>query len=372
MQLYDLSEEKDRKQNKSGQRKTREVSGRSQKRTSNSGSDHGTDRRGGTGTEVGQTSGKRKKSANRELQMIGASTPVQKHRKIRADVVTKLDIIGEDVFEEDRQLRLERQRRARRRRLEEEEAEWERRHRRERNHRNYDREEDDADYEYGRGNGKRSSFGKLIIITSIVIMLILCVILVRKIWNLQRTQEAVTKVEDLFTPRKKVVRPDIVEDYLDINEYSRPGEALGRVNNIFVHYTANPGTTAKQNRNYFEGLAESGETSASAHFVIGYDGEIIQCIPLQEVGYAVVEHNYDSVSIECCYLDEDGHFTDATYQSLLHLTTWLMGQYHLTADDVLRHYDASGKLCPKYYVENENAWTAFKADLENYIEAKGD
>ncbi|MFR8755306.1 MAG: hypothetical protein ACLVG5_00555 [Clostridium sp.] len=36
-----------------------------------------------------------------------------------------------------------------------------------------------------------------------------------------------------------------------------------------VHYTANPGTTAQQNRDYFEGLKDSHETHASSHFVIG-------------------------------------------------------------------------------------------------------
>ena len=36
--------------------------------------------------------------------------------------------------------------------------------------------------------------------------------------------------------------PDWTEDFLTVNEYSRPGDPLTEVNNIFVHYTANPGT----------------------------------------------------------------------------------------------------------------------------------
>ena len=89
-----------------------------------------------------------------------------------------------------------------------------------------------------------------------------------------------------------------------------------------------------QNRSYFENLGITGETSASAHFIIGYEGEIVQCLPLEEIGYAVKGRNYDSVSIECCYLEEDGKFTDATYQSLLQLVSWLMGKYDLSIDDV--------------------------------------
>ena len=95
--------------------------------------------------------------------------------------------------------------------------------------------------------------------------------------------------------------PDWTEDFLTVNEYSRPGDPLTEVNNIFVHYTANPGTSAAQNRSYFEQLKDNHERSASAHFIIGYNGEIIQCVPLDEIAYAVQTRNEDSISIECCY-----------------------------------------------------------------------
>lgn len=162
-------------------------------------------------------------------------------------------------------------------------------------------------------------------------------------------------------------RPVIVEDFLTPNPYSRPGEKLPEVRNIFVHYTANPGTTAEQNRSYFENLGITGETSASAHFVIGFDGTIIQCIPLDEIGYAVKTRNYDSISIECCYQSEDGSFTQATYDSLIKLTAWLLKKYDLSPEDVLRHYDEGGKKCPLYFVEHEGAWEDFRQDLADYI-----
>lgn len=132
-----------------------------------------------------------------------------------------------------------------------------------------------------------------------------------------------------------------------------------------MHYTANQGTSAEQNRSYFENLGVTGETSASAHFVISYDGSIVQCLPLDEMGYAVKTRNEDSVSIECCYMDEDGKFTDATYQSLLKLSAWLLSEYHLKPSDMRRHYDEGGKLCPLYYVEHEDAWEQFLTDLED-------
>lgn len=164
--------------------------------------------------------------------------------------------------------------------------------------------------------------------------------------------------------REPVDPPEIMEDFLTENPYSRPGEELKKVKNIFVHYTANQETSAEQNRSYFENLKDTHETSASAHFIIGYDGEIIQCIPLEEIAYAVKGRNYDSVSIECCYLAEDGSFTEATYESLIHLTDWLLYEYNLKPKDVLRHYDAGGKLCPLYYVEHEDEWEQFLKELK--------
>ena len=157
--------------------------------------------------------------------------------------------------------------------------------------------------------------------------------------------------------------PDIDVQLLDVNPYSRPGIESDGITGIVIHYTANPGSTAQDNRDYFNGLQYSQETSASSNFVVGLDGEIIQCVPTWEVAYASNDRNYDTVSIEVCHPDESGKFTDKTYRSLVQLTAWLCVKFDLTADDVIRHYDVTGKNCPKYFVENEEAWTAFKENV---------
>lgn len=164
----------------------------------------------------------------------------------------------------------------------------------------------------------------------------------------------------------KIEKPEISVDLLEVNDYSRPATELNNIKSIFVHYTANPGTSAKQNRSYFSNLSETHERSASAHFIIGYEGEIIQCIPLNEQAYAVMTRNDDSISIECCYLDEDGQFTQETYDSLIHLLAWLKQEYDLENEDILRHYDCGGKRCPLYYVDNEDAWEKLLRDVERY------
>lgn len=173
--------------------------------------------------------------------------------------------------------------------------------------------------------------------------------------------------------KPKVVKepPDFEVDLLTINDYSRPGEANNKINGIVIHYTANPGTTAAQNRSYFEGLKDSKITKASSHFIIGLEGEIIQCIPTNEVAYASNDRNYDTISIECCHADKTGKFNEETYQSLVHLTAWLCGKYKLKARDVIRHYDITGKLCPLYYVEHEDEWKQFKKDVTEYIDTYG-
>ena len=169
--------------------------------------------------------------------------------------------------------------------------------------------------------------------------------------------------------------PEYVQvDLLTPNPYSRPQKPLEEVRGIVVHYVANPCKTARENRSYFEQLKDqTGEnaTSASSHFVIGLEGEVVQCVPLTEVAYASNHRNSDTISIECCIPDESGKFTDETYQSLVELVAWLMGRYELTADDVIRHYDVTGKDCPKYFVENSNAWSDFKTDLLTYIDTYG-
>lgn len=162
-------------------------------------------------------------------------------------------------------------------------------------------------------------------------------------------------------------QPEIDVELLTVNEYSRPGTVLEKVNGIVIHYTANPGTTAIQNRGYFEGLKDSHQTKASSHFIVGLEGEIVQCIPTKEMSYASNERNIDTVSIECCHEDESGRFNENTYQSLIKLTAFLMGKFNLTTDDVIRHYDVTGKNCPKYYVENEAAWQQFKDDVNQFI-----
>ena len=163
-------------------------------------------------------------------------------------------------------------------------------------------------------------------------------------------------------PREKVFElaatsaPDWVDQQIiKVDGDSRRGVMLEGVRNIVIHYVGNPGTTAQQNRDYYANPS----SEVSSHFVIGLKGEIIQCIPLHEKSSASNHRNKDTISIEVCHPDESGKFTDASYQSLVKLTAWLLDVCDLDSNDVIRHYDITGKQCPLYFVTHEDAWKKF-------------
>ncbi len=155
--------------------------------------------------------------------------------------------------------------------------------------------------------------------------------------------------------------PDWVQQaYID-NENARHGARLADFAGVVIHYVGNPATTAMGNRNYFN----QPTTTVVSHFVVGLDGEVVQCLPLHERSVASNNRNRDTVSIEVCHPDESGRFNDATYASLVRLTAWLCDLGGLTEQDVIRHYDVTGKECPLYYVRHPEAWELLRDDIAN-------
>lgn len=168
---------------------------------------------------------------------------------------------------------------------------------------------------------------------------------------------------ELLVPVPEELPEWISDRSIPVNEFSRPGTPMEAVNGIVVHYVGNPGTGAEQNRSFFAGLARSGETYASSNFVIGLEGEVLMAVPMGEVAYCSNDRNIDTLSIEVCHPDETGEFTPASYASLVKLVNWLREFYDLPTDAVIRHYDVTGKECPRWFVEHPDAWEQFKLDL---------
>ncbi len=170
-------------------------------------------------------------------------------------------------------------------------------------------------------------------------------------------------------PRRRVARleqatiPDTVEQALLPVGYARSGERLEDIRGIVIHYVGNPGTSAINNRNYFA----QETTEVCAHFVVGLKGEVVQCLPLWERSVASNQRNRDTISIEVCHPDDSGKFREDTYAALVQLTAWLCRTADLTPEQVIRHYDVTGKECPRYFVRHPDAWTAFLEDVRTAL-----
>ncbi len=151
----------------------------------------------------------------------------------------------------------------------------------------------------------------------------------------------------------------ITQDFIRFGPPSRSGLPLSAFHDVVVHYVGNPGTTAKQNRNWFDNpLSE-----VSSHFVVGLEGEVIQCLPLSERSAASNHRNHDTISIEVCHPDDTGEFTKATYDAVVTLVAWLLDTGKLERNHVIRHYDVTGKECPRYFVRHPKAWNTFRKDV---------
>ena len=210
-----------------------------------------------------------------------------------------------------------------------------------------------------------------------ILIILLCVLLVFVLGLLgmllfrtakQREAARMAEIQNTTTSEDWEGAPPIDVELLTQNPYSRPGIPISAIDGIVIHYTANPGSTAIANRNYFENLKDTQDTKVSSHFVVGLEGEIVQCIPSSEIAYASNSRNSDTLSIECCHPDETGQFTQATYDSVVQLTAWLCKRFDISVENVIRHYDVTGKNCPKYYVEDPDAWLQMKADIQTRMD----
>lgn len=150
------------------------------------------------------------------------------------------------------------------------------------------------------------------------------------------------------------------------NKWSRPQTKIGTIKNIVVHWIGNAGSTAENNAKYFNSLKDGRGTYASSHYIIGNDGVVIRCVPENEVAYHASSANSYSIGIEVCHPDNTGKYTDLAYNALIKLLGDLCTRYKLEPTQaIIRHYDVTGKDCPRYYVKNTEAWKKLKQDVED-------
>lgn len=177
---------------------------------------------------------------------------------------------------------------------------------------------------------------------------------------------------------------EVKEAYLTPNQYSRPQIKLRAVQGIVMHYVQNPGTSAMFNRNWFERRRYGKTGFGSAHFIVDLTGDILVCVPPNEIAYHCGEDrkagfyytdlardrfgtwpNAVTLGIELCHLDVNGRFTDETKGAAAHLCACLCEQYNLDPYyDIVRHFDITTKLCPKFFVDYPTAFLRFKEEAK--------
>lgn len=163
----------------------------------------------------------------------------------------------------------------------------------------------------------------------------------------------------------------IKEMFITPNKYSRPQKQIGQIKNIVIHWIGNAGTTAENNAKYFDGLKVGKKNStgdyiyASSHYIIGNDGVVVRCLPESEVAYHASKANSYSIGMEICHPDWSGKPTEKAYDSLVNLLVELCRRYKLEPTQaIIRHYDVTGKVCPKYYVEDVGAFKRLKEEVK--------
>ena len=73
--------------------------------------------------------------------------------------------------------------------------------------------------------------------------------------------------------------------------------------------------------------------------------------------------NANSLGIEICMNDKDGNIRLNSIVNAIKLTKMLMEKYNISIDNIIRHYDVTGKDCPRPMIENEDLWSSFKQSL---------
>jgi len=175
-------------------------------------------------------------------------------------------------------------------------------------------------------------------------------------------------------------------EYLDPNPYSRPQRKLESVNGIVIHWVGNPMSTDYQNKQFFNNRKYGNDGYGSAHIIIDLDGSILEVIPLNEMAYHVGANSYVggiqdklnhiypnavTIGIEMTHPDWTGKPTDETYNATVLLVSRLCEQYGLNPNkDIYRHYDITGKECPRYFVNNPSEFIKFKKEVYDNMSNK--
>lgn len=146
------------------------------------------------------------------------------------------------------------------------------------------------------------------------------------------------------------------------------------IKHLVYHYTANDGDTDEANAKYFH----NNVVKASAHRFVDDDSVTIS-VPDNYVAYhcggglqGSKGHTYykkctntNSIGIEMCDTIRNGKYevSAKTRANAIALGKELVKKYGIKKENVIRHYDVTGKNCPAYFVKDEEAWIKFRNEI---------
>ncbi|MDA1478266.1 peptidoglycan recognition protein family protein [Bacillus changyiensis] len=169
----------------------------------------------------------------------------------------------------------------------------------------------------------------------------------------------------------------IVKNFVKVNRYTRPGAKLSGVKGIVMHYTATPGASSLNERNYFNGTCVAAKRYASAHYFVDRK-EAQYIIPENEMAYHAHDGNrcyvsflkpnanQTAISVEMC-VEKDGNIHSETIENAAELVAKLCKRYGLSTSRIVRHYDVTRKNCPAPWVSDSSQLSAFRKKVDSLL-----
>lgn len=160
-----------------------------------------------------------------------------------------------------------------------------------------------------------------------------------------------------------------IKEYLTTCNYWQGNGANGKKDNkyIVVHYVGAV-SSALNNAKYFHSV----NRGASANYFVD-ENDIYRVVKDEDsawhVGNKTYIHPYcrniNSIGVEMCCFNNNGvlDISDKVVERTIELVKELMIKYNIPIENVLRHYDVTGKNCPAPFVSNPIRWDNFKSKL---------
>lgn len=158
-----------------------------------------------------------------------------------------------------------------------------------------------------------------------------------------------------------------IKDYLTTRNFTKRNNKKNEY--IVIHYVGAV-SSALNNAKYFKTTYRG----ASAHYFVD-EKDIYRVVEDKDNAWHSGANKYkhakcrnsNSIGIEmCCY--KNGNTLDVSEKVVartIELTKELMAKYNIPVENVLRHYDVTGKNCPAPMVSNPARWNDFKSKLTN-------